>query len=124
MIIYPLIISAIIACTISESKCGTAEPVKKEYYSASTLEEKGIIPVYVGGYQYVPVTYLKAVEIDNVQGPVQPFWVTENYGVVPSHNYPYPHDATVYFSVEANKYGVLNEYNELETKEMEVLETD
>lgn len=124
MIIYTLIIAAIIGCAMTESKCGTAEPVKKEYYSASILDEKGIIPVYAYGYQYVPVTYLKAVKIGNVQGPVQPFWFTENYGVLPSHNYPYPHDATVYFSIEANKYGVLNEYNELETKEMEVLETD
>ena len=124
MIIYPVLIAVMIGCSISETNCGLTDPPKKEFYSAEVLEEMGVLPIYSEGDQYIPVNYLKAVKVKEVKGPVQPFWFTRSYGVLPTHNYPYEQDATVYFSKSANKYGVLNDEQKLETKEMEVLDLD
>lgn len=124
MIFYPVMIAVIIGCSVHETNCGLKEPEKREYYSESVLSEKGIIPVYVDGYQYVPVDYLKAVRIGNEIGPLEPFWTTRNYGVYPTHNYPYNEDATVYYSVEANQFGVLSEDLNLEIQGMKTYSLD
>ena len=97
---------------------------KREYFSEEELEAKGITPIYAKGYQYIPVDYFKGIEIENIKGPMDPLWTTYGYGVMPTHNYPYPKDATVYYSHEANQYGVLNPYLELETKDMELIDVD